>query len=63
MIVPREPFKPGLYTLEIGNKTHDYQFGVETPDTVAYWKAVLKEKPTSWHAMNLARVCGIYASR
>jgi len=52
IILPEQPMRPGLYTLQIGNKSHDYQLGVKTPDIAAYWNSVLKERPNSWQAHN-----------
>jgi len=52
IILPEQPMRPGLYTVQIGNGSHDYQFGVETPDIAAYWNSVLKERPNSWQAHN-----------
>jgi Flp pilus assembly protein TadD len=52
MIIPDQPMNQGLYTVEIGSRAHDYQFGVQTPDIASYWEEVLKERPTSWQAHN-----------
>jgi len=51
-VLPKQPLDPGLYTIEIGGRQHDYQFGIQTPDTAAYWRNVLLEDPTSWQACN-----------
>jgi Flp pilus assembly protein TadD len=53
LIVPKSPWKPGLYWLTFGDKRQpSYVFGIETPDEEKYWNEVLTENPNNWQAHN-----------
>lgn len=52
LIVPKNPFAPGLYSVTIGKKEADYCFGIETPSEEDFWSSVLETNPNNWQAHN-----------
>jgi tetratricopeptide (TPR) repeat protein len=50
MLVPTEPWKRGLYSVDI--KGTEYQFGIEVADEEKFWREVIAENPRLWQAHN-----------